>query len=156
MKKRKIIHTLLHTSLCGLISILFSSNAYSSQKIVASRAAISSQQAASISFQVVSSVKPIQGDLITIAISGPTNQQISCPIGGKVQSCTIHHLKPGSYHVTAMGLTDSDQHYVGSAAEEPIQLQANQGVATVITYVAQHPASTSSQTNPGVKNHAEQ
>ncbi len=131
---RKRLNALLRISLCGLISTLLSSNAYSSQKTVANQTAFSSQQNASISFNVASTVKPIQGDLITIAISGPTNQQISCPIGGKAQNCTLNHLKAGSYYVTAMGLTDSAQHYVGNAVEEPVQLLAHHNALAVIVY----------------------
>ena len=153
---RKTVYTLFHISLCGLISILLSSNAYSSQKVVANWTAPSSQQTASISFHVASTVKSIQGDLITIAISGPVNQQISCPISGKSQHCTLHHLKPGRYHVTAMGLTDSDQHYVGSAAEEPVVVSVNDHAITTITYAAKPERLTSTKTNPSVKNHTQQ
>jgi len=148
-------NTLLRISLCGLISTPLSLNAYSSQKIVANWAALSFAGTASISFRVSSAEKDIRGDLITIAISGPVNQQISCSIDGKAQCCRIQHLMAGNYRVTAMGLTDDNQHYSANAAETPVQLRAHQDVAMSIIYVVkQRSMAASSPTNLSVKNPA--
>ena len=124
---------LISTGVCGFFSALCI-NTYASPAVTLKAAASQPTGTASIAFQITSANKEAQGDLATIAISGPVNNQVTCPIGGKTTQCTINNLPAGQYYISAMGVTDGNDHYQGNATTSPVVLQAGQQITGVIDY----------------------
>jgi len=119
-------------SICSLISTI--SYAEPAQTTVVATGT------AAIIFQVQSNDKTIQGDIATIAISGPVKNQVSCTIGNTKSPCMIQNLPAGRYAISAMGIPDNKQHYQGNATITPITLKTGEQQVSEVHYRQVKPA----------------